>query len=382
MLQQPRPHLARSAEAVTLACVSFGAVVAGCAAGAVGPAAARGANHSRVGVRVSARQPGDDILARTDGLVPISDGVRGGAAGAGGLSLIVEPTQGLAAIDGDVAAARRSVDVTMYELDDATFEAALVADARRGVRVRVLLNGGYYGRGGFSANDAATSYLRAHGVRVRASPSSFALTHQKTITIDNKASLVMTLNLTSRYYATDRDFAIADTRPADVAAIERVFGADWSDKQISPSAGTGDLVWSPGAQNELLSLIAAAKTSLEVESEEMDDSAITSALCAAASRRVHVRVVMTYDDSWRDAFATLTACGVQVRTYAQDAALYIHAKEIVVDDREAFVGSQNFSPTSLEANRELGIITANPQIVTQLAQTFAADDNGATPYNT
>jgi phosphatidylserine/phosphatidylglycerophosphate/cardiolipin synthase-like enzyme len=382
MLQPPRRHFARSTGGVARAGVCFGVAVASCAAVAVGVAAAQGSDHSRVGAGVSVRGLSDGMLAGTDGRTPLGAKVPTRAAGAGGLSLIVEPDQGLAAMDGDVAAARRSVDVTMYELDDTRFEAALVADARRGVKVRVLLNGGYYGRGGFPANDAATSYLRAHGVRVRASPSSFALTHQKTITIDNKASLVMTLNLTSRYYATDRDFAIADTRPADVAAIERVFGADWSDKQISPSAGTGDLVWSPGAQNELLSLIAAAKTSLEVESEEMDDSAITSALCAAASRRVHVRVVMTYDDSWRDAFATLTACGVQVRTYAQDAALYIHAKEIVVDDREAFVGSQNFSPTSLEANRELGIITANPQIVTQLAQTFAADDNGATPYNT
>jgi phosphatidylserine/phosphatidylglycerophosphate/cardiolipin synthase-like enzyme len=380
MLRPPLPHFARSRVAVALACVCFDLVVAGCAAVAVGTAAAWGANLGRDAVSVSARYPVDDILAGTNGSVPIGDEVGTRAAGAGGLSLIVEPDQGLAAIDSEIAAARRSVDVTMYELDDTTFEAALVADARRGVRVRVLLNGGYYGRGGFPANDAATSYLRAHGIRVRASPSSFALTHQKTITIDNKTSLVMTLNLTSRYYATDRDFAIVDTRPADVAAIERVFGADWSDKQISPSAGTGDLVWSPGAQNELLSLIAAAKTSLEVESEEMDDSAITSALCAAASRRVHVQVVMTYDDSWRNAFATLTACGVQVRTYAQDAALYIHAKEIVVDDREAFVGSQNFSPTSLEANRELGIITASRQIVSRLAQAFAADNSGATPY--
>jgi cardiolipin synthase len=381
MLRSRLSRLARST-LVPLIGVCFGAVVADCVVVAVGTAATRAASDSRDGARVRADRSGDGMLVGTDRRVRIGDEERARAAGAGGLSLIVEPDQGLAVIDGDVASARRSVDVTMYELDDATFEAALVADARRGVRVRVLLNGGYYGRGGFPANDAATSYLRAHGVVVRASPSRFALTHQKTITIDDRTSLVMTLNLTSRYYASDRDFAILDTRPADVSAIERVFDADWSDRQTSPSTGTGDLVWSPGAQNKLLSLIAAAQTSLEVENEEMDDSAITSALCAAAGRRVHVQVVMTYDDSWRDAFATLTACGVQVATYAQDAPLYIHAKEIIVDDHEAFVGSQNFSPTSLDANRELGMITANPGIVTQLAHTFAADNNGATPYNT
>jgi phosphatidylserine/phosphatidylglycerophosphate/cardiolipin synthase-like enzyme len=315
----------------------------------------------------------------------------GGAAGApadwgpraptpanGGLSLIVEPNQGLTAIDADVAAARSSVDVTMYELDDVTIEQELAADARRGVRVRVLLNGGYYGRGGFPENDAAAGYLRAHGVAVRSSPAAFALTHQKTITIDGRTSLVMTLNLTSRYYASSRDFAVVDTRPADVAAIEAVFDADWSGTPISPSAGSGDLVWSPGALGEQLALISGARSTLAVENEEMDDSDITATLCAAARRGVAVHVVMTYDTEWRGAFGELAACGVAVRTYAEDAPLYIHAKAIVVDGREAFVGSQNFSWTSLQANRELGIVTSDAAIVARVAATLAGDFAGGT----
>jgi cardiolipin synthase len=298
----------------------------------------------------------------------------------GGLSLIVEPNQGLTAIDRDVAAARTSVDVTMYELDDATIEQELAADARRGVRVRVLLNGGYYGRDGFPQNDAAAGYLRAHGVAVRSSPAAFALTHQKTITIDGRTSLVMTLNLTSRYYASSRDFAVVDTQPADVAAIEAVFGADWDDTPISPSAGGGDLVWSPGALGEQLALIAGARSTLEVENEEMDDSDVTAALCAAARRRVQVHLVMTYSAEWRGAFEELMSCGVAVRTYSEDAPLYIHAKAIVVDGREAFVGSQNFSWTSLEANRELGIVTTDGAVVGQVAATLAGDYAGGSAF--
>jgi len=305
---------------------------------------------------------------------------RAAAVGAGGLSLIVEPAQGLGQIDRDVAAAKHSVDMTMYELDDTTIEQELVADRRRGVAVRVLLNGGYYG-GGFSENDDATNYLRASGVAVRASSASFALTHQKTITIDGRTSLVMTLNLTSRYYATTRDFAVIDTQPADVSAIERVFDADWSHSPVTPSAGSGDLVWSPGAESEQVALIDSARSTLDVENEEMDDTYITAALCDAARRRVKVGVVMTYESSWREAFDELTACGVQVRTYAEDAPLYIHAKAIVVDGREAFVGSQNFSPTSLRYNRELGIVTSDPGIVTPLAQTFVSDFRGASPFS-
>jgi phosphatidylserine/phosphatidylglycerophosphate/cardiolipin synthase-like enzyme len=113
----------------------------------------------------------------------------------------------------------------------------------------------------------------------------------------------------------------------------------------------------------------------------MDDDYITSALCDVARRRVKVSVVMTYDESWREAFAQLTGCGVQVRTYAEDAPLYIHAKEILVDGREAFVGSQNFSETSLRDNRELGIVTSDPPIVGELGRTFASDFRGASPFS-
>jgi cardiolipin synthase len=373
MSQPVRSHLAHAKLPVTLACACACAVLALSALIPGGAAMARGVTASRSGRGVSTRlsrhddRPGARVIGRAS-----SDG---GA----GLSLIVEPDQGLSEIDRDIATAKHSVDMTMYELDDTTIQQELVADTRRGVRVRVLLNGGYYG-GGFSENDDATSYLRANGVAVRTSSASFALTHQKTITIDDRTSLVMTLNLTSRYYSTSRDFAVVDTQPPDVAAIEQAFDADWGHTSISPSAGSGDLVWSPGAENEQIALIESAHSTLDVENEEMADSDITRALCDVARRRVKVSVVMTDDDSWHEAFGELAACGVQVRTYPASAALYIHAKEIVVDGRQAFVGSQNFSRTSLQDNRELGIVISNRPIVGQLVQTFASDFRGASPF--
>ncbi|HWF34111.1 MAG TPA: phospholipase D-like domain-containing protein, partial [Solirubrobacteraceae bacterium] len=108
-------------------------------------------------------------------------------------ALLTEPGQ-IAPIYTALNSARRTIDMTMYELEDPTAERALAAAARRGVDVRVLLDGGYYGSGA-PANAGAFAYLRAHNVQVRWSPSYFALTHQKTITIDRRRSLVMTLNL-------------------------------------------------------------------------------------------------------------------------------------------------------------------------------------------
>jgi cardiolipin synthase A/B len=42
-----------------------------------------------------------------------------------------------------------------------------------------------------------------------------------------------------------------------------------------------------------------------------------------------------------------------------------------------FVGSENFSAASLRHNRELGVLTADPGIVAEVATTIRADAAGA-----
>jgi len=297
------------------------------------------------------------------------------SAAGGGLSLLVEPAGGIAPIYHLIDSARHSVEMTMYECSDTTAEQALAADAARGVRVQVILDGGSYDR---SLNQPAFSYLSSHRVAVRWASREFDLTHEKAIVVDGATAAVMTLNLESRYYSSTRDFALIDTQPADVRAIAATFAADWAGTPIAAQGGSGDLLWSPGAQAPLLSLIDAARRSLDIENEEMDSAAIEAALAAAARRGVAVRVVMTADSEYTPVLRSLASAGVRVRLYPDTAsALYIHAKLIVADGARAFVGSQNFSTASLQYNRELGVLTADPAVIAPLESTFNGDFAGA-----
>jgi len=276
-----------------------------------------------------------------------------------------------------MSSARHELDMTMYELADPQAVGILEADAARGVVVRVILDEDYSGA---SVNAGAYAELRSHRVQVRWAPRS-TIFHQKTITVDRHTSAIMTLNLTSEYYSTTRDFAVITTDRADVGAIEQAFGADWVDFGPPQSGPPGmNLVWSPGAAAPLLGVIGSARHSLLVENEEMDDSDVLAALEAAARRGVRVEVVMTYSSSWAAAFHDLAGADVKVSTYSSEASLYIHAKVIVADRRTAFVGSQNFSVSSLDYNRELGLITTDPALVRPLANTVASDFAGAAPF--
>ncbi len=302
------------------------------------------------------------------------------AATSGALSVLVEPKNGIGKIYQLINGARSSIELTMYELNDPTAEGDLAAAAKRGVDVRVLLDQNLEK----SRNTAAYDYLAAHRVHVTWAPAGTTY-HQKTLTVDGKTSVIMTLNMVASDYAGTRDFAVIDTDKADIDAIVTTFDADFAHKAITPPDGA-DLVWSPtNSQSSILAVINGATKTLSVENEEMEDSAVIKALEKAAERGVDVEVVMTAESSWDSAFKKLVRAGVHVRTYANSSTvLYIHAKAVVADagrrDQDVFVGSENFSTASLDYNRELGIRTSNAAVISVISATIAADYAGGTPY--
>ncbi len=309
--------------------------------------------------------PGKSVMAEINDLSPSAP-----------LSLIIEPDQGIGPVIEAIKHASKSIDLIMYVLDDSDVEEALIDAQSRGIEVRVILDNSYHF--GTKPNLPAYNYLRAHGVAVEFAKKYFPITHQKTLIIDNAFAIIMTFNLTPRYYPSGRDFAVIDNDARDVKAIEAAFSWDWQGLE-KPAENGNDLVWSPGSSDMLLALINSASKSLDIYNEEMADKRITKAIEVAAARGVDVRVLMTYAIGWKAVFLELATFGVNVRTYASTASLYIHAKVLIIDGNKAFVGSENFSMQSLDANRELGILIARPEIISSLTNTFNDDWLSARP---
>jgi cardiolipin synthase len=297
----------------------------------------------------------------------------------GDLSLITEPDAGIAPILALINEASTSLDLVMYELEDKQAEGALVADEKRGVAVRVLISAGYKGES-FSANQPAYDFLRANGVPVEWTQSYFALTHEKSLVVDHSTALIMTFNMTSQYYSTSRDFGVVDTDANDIVAMEQTFNNDWRGNDVAANDGD-DLIWSPGSEPVIVALINNAQKTLDIYNEEMADPRIIKALIDAAQRGVVVNIDMTYSSEYKKAFEELITAGAHVRTYDENAPLYIHAKMIIADGSQAFVGSENFSENSLDDNRELGIIVTDPNSIVSLTTTFNSDWKGATVFS-
>lgn len=307
-----------------------------------------------------------------------------GIAAAGGdtstQTLVVEPDQGFAPLYDLVRSARSSIDMTMYELADTKMQDLLCRAAKNGVAVRVILDQNEE----YAHNLVAYDQLKGCGVHVVWAWRKYEATHQKTIVVDHATAAIMSLNLASRYYSDTRDYAVIDRDPRDVAAIEDTFDADFRHAPIIPPVGD-DLVWSPtNSKTELLDIIDSARTSLLIENEEMRYGVIVNALEQAARRGVDVSVCMNDESDYAAAFDALKKAGVKIRTYIPDDPIYIHAKAIVADygtpAARAFVGSENFSSASLNHNRELGLITTRPTVVSRLYATMRKDYAGGTPW--
>ncbi|MFE7297162.1 phosphatidylserine/phosphatidylglycerophosphate/cardiolipin synthase family protein [Streptomyces sp. NPDC057579] len=307
------------------------------------------------------------VLAAVGALVPTT------AHAKSAFSLVVLPDQKEGAIYDFVNSAKKSVDVTIYELRDTTLVNALVKKQKAGVKVRVVFDSQH------SAIDG-TAYkaLSAAGAGVTYSSSAYVYTHQKTITVDGATSYISTGNFDTKYYATSRDYGVFDSDKADVTAIEKVFAADYAKTSVTPSDGTG-LVWSPtDSQSHLLALVKGAQHSLDIQQEEFGDTALVNAVVADAKRGVTVRVVAENQSSkYSKQLKKVTAAGGKVTTYTSSTGFYIHAKAIVADygtsAAKVFAGSENFSDNSLNHNRELGLIVSDSAVINGIEKAFNAD---------
>jgi cardiolipin synthase len=294
-------------------------------------------------------------------------------AGVRTVGLIVEPDDGMRLITRSIRDANSSIWLTMYLLTNRTIIHDLEYAHAYGVQVRVILEPHPYGLQS-DPNRSAYDNLMAADIPVHWASSHFWLTHEKSMLIDGTTAYIMTTNFTLSAFKSNREFDVIDHDPRDVSALRALFNADWAGRPYVPR--DPNLPVSPTDARPLLgALIGAARHTLDIYSEELQDLGMERALAAAARRGVRVRVILPAPsgaDHDAPGVALVSAAGAVVHRLPQ-SYLYIHAKAIIADGRRAFVGSENLSTASLDHNREVGVIVADPDAIHTLEGTFDGD---------
>jgi cardiolipin synthase len=323
----------------------------------------------------------------------------------------------LKAVDG----AQRRISFESFIYSDgevsARFTRAFAAAARRGVAVRIVLDG--YGSSDLPA--ASVSQLEAAGVRlvwfnkVRAWSIDRVnyRTHRKVLVVDGDVAFTGGVGLADHWRGTAqdpdhwRDTQVKVRGPA-VRALEASFYENWIESggaeaprldpepprqpEATPGARTV-VAWSNfsgGASNvKLLYLlsIAAARRSIDIQSPYVVlDSSLRWSLDQARSRGVRVRVLTDGDHTdagpvkaaSRAGYDALLTRGVAI---AEFAPTMMHVKAMTVDGIWSVVGTANLDNRSLELNDELVVGIHDPALASTLRQAFDADLRRSTSFD-
>jgi phosphatidylserine/phosphatidylglycerophosphate/cardiolipin synthase-like enzyme len=291
-------------------------------------------------------------------------------------SLIVLPDDTAKPILDAVAGAARSLNIRMFLFTDPTLLDAVVAAKRRGVHVRVMLNPAR--RSGESENDESRKTLEAAGIEVRDSSPAFALTHQKSMVIDDATGFVESLNWETRDLTETRDYAVVTTHKSEVTEMVACFDADWTQTKFEPDQQSR-LIWCPNNGRErIAAFIDGAKESLWLQNERYQDTVIIERLVRAMRRGVRVHIMARPPHTLKKDKLVEGVGGLRIMhdvgaKVHRLKGLKLHGKMLLADEKRAVVGSINLSPGSFDARRELAIETDADHVVKRLVHTSHHD---------
>lgn len=274
------------------------------------------------------------------------------------MKLLIQPEDGIAPLVAAIKKAKKSVDIVIFRCDRAEIEAGLKAAAKRGVLVSALI--AYANRGGEKSLRKLEMRLLEAGVTVSRTADDLVRYHDKLLIIDRRLLYVLSFNFTHLDIDHSRGFGIVTRKGKLVQEALKLLGAD--NDRTPYEAGLDTFVVSPvNARKQLLALIHRARKELLIYDPEIADAQMLRALGERAKKGVEIRVIGALGRRSHH---------LPVRRLS---GFRLHARTIIRDRREAFVGSQSLRKAELDSRREVGVIVRESKVLSGLIDTFEAD---------
>ena len=357
-------------------------------------------------LRVESPLPADDPL-----FPRYTAALTGGALTAGDeYQILVNGDQIFPSMLEAIAGAKRRISFETYIYDSgivaARFSSALADAARRGVRVRVIVDA----VGAQSMDAGHAREMRDAGVEIASfNPLHWYSieeinyrTHRKILVVDGEVGFTGGAGVADHWLGNAgsrdhwRDTHVRVTGPA-VTHLEAAFYENWAETghvsapelELRPEPAVtrarSIVAWSSptGGSNAVKVLflvsLAASRRTLDIASPYLVlDESTRYALMQARRRGVRVRLLVEGDltDARPVKFASrndydgLLAAGIEIFEYQPTM---MHVKATIVDGVWSIIGSTNFDNRSFELNDEVNVAIASADVARRLTEDFEAD---------
>jgi cardiolipin synthase A/B len=245
------------------------------------------------------------------------------------------------------AGARSSVTLSLFRCDDSRVLDQLVATARRGLQVKVLVT--QRARGWGKRLGSLVTLLRHTGIQVKQYDGPWAKYHAKYIVVDEALAVIGSLNLTRKCFTDTLDFLVLSRDPELAASLKRLFDIDWSYPFVALPELHNALIVGPDDSRELmLKLLRRARSRIKIIDHRVS----------------HPEVLLLLAQKMRE--------GVNVRIIGRGEAGHFisHGKLVLIDDETAVIGSASLSRPGLDIRREVSLMLTEASAVDELRRFF------------
>ena len=274
------------------------------------------------------------------------------------MKLLIQPGDGITALVRGIERARTSVEVVIFRFDRTELERAMVNAAKRGVFVHALI--AYTNRGGEKILRKLEMRFLAQGITVARTADDLVRYHGKMMIVDRKELYLLAFNLTHLDIEHSRSFGVITKNRQLVQEAGKLFDCD-TRRQTYESGSPNFLVSPVNARKQLAAFIRGAKRELLIYDLKISDFTMIRLLEERTKAGVRVRVIgkLTRKNS-----------KIEVRKLQN---LRLHARVMVRDRKQAFMGSQSLRELELDGRREIGIIFRDPKVISKLSEVFEED---------
>lgn len=278
------------------------------------------------------------------------------------MKLLIQPADGVSRVLKGIRKAKRSVEIVIFRFDWDEIERALVDAVERGVFVHALIAN--TNRGGEDHLRRLEKRLLEKGVSVVRTAGDLLRYHGKIMLVDRKELYLLAFNFTHMDMEHSRSFGLITRNAKFVQEAARLFDADT--KRRTYVARYSKFIVSPvNARRELATFLKGAKKELLIYDLKVSDPTMLRILDERRGAGVNVRVI-----------GEVSRGRLPARTLSR---LRLHARAILRDRQDAFVGSQSLRQLELDARREIGMIFRNRNTVATLVRTFEEDWGASEP---
>ncbi len=273
--------------------------------------------------------------------------------------------------EGDIfdllASTKYTLKMRFYQITDKKTQQLLRNLSQLGVDIDLIVENNIYGEGGTKDFIALQKALKGKDIEIRTDEKLWTnYVHAKAMVIDDSRFMISTANLSYPSFRQNREYRFISSYSGVTQSLVTIFAKDrtW-DAIMSGDIDDHLLVCPINCRKIIEEAISGAQSSIMIETQYIEDQALVS-LLQKKNQEVDMRLIV-WEYQWKKRLDNLSTW-----TKIFDD-LYLHAKNILIDEKTLIMWSMNLSSNALDHNREFGIVIDDPRVIKQFKGQFERD---------